>query len=132
MKLQSIRLFLGNIARTTNTKTLPALKTGTIKKKDANGNFTSEIQEYYVECGTRMSDSIKIKFPLSAKADIEKLEEMLKNDMLVEISFSGLKLTAYALQTNNGTLLSGVAGKATAFTIASSESDNFDDLIIED
>lgn len=132
MKLQSLRLGLSNIARTTNTKTLPVIRATKNYDRDNEGNVTENVKEYVVECGTRMYDTIKIKFPPSLKAEIEKLEQMLENNMLVEIGFTNLKLTPYALESKNGSLISGVTGRASGFTIVSSESDDLDDIVIED
>ena len=132
MKLSNLKLGVQNIAPMTSKKTLPVNRVGVIKKRNADGGTSDEPQEFYIECGTRMSDTIKVKLPLSAESKIKDLETQLTNDLQIEVSFEKLKLTAYALKAGDGSILSGVAARATDFTIESSVSDSFDDILIED
>lgn len=132
MDLKNVRLTLANVARTTNSKTMPVNRVSTIHKKDDAGNWTEEVIGYVLECSAYRGDVLKVKFPLTVKDHYEELEKLLGNDMLVEVSFTGLKLTPYAMKLANGTLLSGVSAKATDFSIASSTQNLLEDFEIEE
>lgn len=123
MKLKNVKMMLGCIARTTNSKELDVIRTGKNYKRDENGNILEEIDYLYVECACRNGDSIKIKFPLEVEEKINELSKLLENDFTVSISFTGLKLTPYALKKADGNILSGVSGKADDFTIEKSLND---------
>ncbi len=123
MKLRNVRLTLANIAPTTNAKSLVANEAGVIKEKGEDGKLIPDrIGGYSVSCTARR-DSITIKFPLDVKEEWEKLKELLENDVLVEISFTDLKLTPFALVSSSGQLLSGVSAKAKSFQIVKSTAD---------
>lgn len=128
MKLKNLRLTLASIARTTNSRTLPANSTSKIFKKDEAGNQTDELDGYSVNCSTYRGDNINIKFGLNVAEKIEKLNKELENDVNIEISFTGLKLTPYAMKSNTGNVLSGVSGKADDFEIAFIDNDALIDI----
>lgn len=132
MKLRNVRLTLANVARTTNSKTMPVNGTGTIKEKNADGTISDRIAQYTIDCSGYRGDTLKVKFDITVADKIAELNKLLENDMNVEISFVGLKLTPYALKSADGTVLSGVSAKATDFTIEKSDFDELTDLEIED
>lgn len=127
MKLKNLRLTLANVARTTNTKTLPVNETGTIREKNEDGSYSGTIKQYTVDCATRNGDNLKVKFGTDVAGKIAELDRLLENDVEVEISFSGLKLTPYALKSNDGSILSGVSAKADDFEIH--KASEYDELI---
>lgn len=129
MKLKNVRLVLGNVARTTNAKTLPVNSVGTIYEMDENSKSTEKITGYTVTCSAYRGDELKIKFPLEVASKIDELKKQLENDVEIEISFSKLKLTPYALKTKSGDVISGVSAKADDFTIESNKSDDLLDDI---
>lgn len=129
MKLKNVRLVLGNVARTTNAKTLPVNSVGTIYEMDENSKPTEKITGYTVTCSAYRGDELKIKFPLEVASKIDELKKQLENDVEIEISFSKLKLTPYALKTKSGDVISGVSAKADDFTIESNKSDDLLDDI---
>lgn len=131
MKLKNVRLTLANVARTTNAKTMPVNGTGTVKERNEDGSLSDRIIQYTVDCSGYRGDTLKVKFDTNVADKIAELNKLLENDMNVEISFTGLKLTPYALKANDGTILSGVSAKATDFTIEKSDYDDFIDLGIE-
>lgn len=132
MKLKNVRLVLGNVARTTNAKTLPVNSVGTIYKMDDNGKPTEEIIGYTITCSAYRGDELKVKFPIEVADKFNELKKQLENDVEIEISFTKLKLIPYALKTQSGEVLSGVSAKAEDFTIESSKTDDllFDDVEI--
>lgn len=123
MNLRNIRLTLANVARTTNSKTMDVINVGTTRVRLEDGSYSDEISNYTVTCAGYRGDSLKIKFPVTVAEKIETLKNHLYNDELVEISFSGLKLTAYAMKANDGSILSGVSAKADDFEIHVKELD---------
>ena len=128
MKLKNVRLSLANVARTTNSKTMPVNETGTVKKRLEDGTFSDAIVNYTVECSARHGDTLKVKFPLSVAEKIEELNKLLRDDVTIEIAFTNLKLTPYALAGNNGSVISGVSASADDFTIVTT---NADDIVID-
>ena len=74
---------------------------------------------------SQVDDSI-IKYAKIGKEKIDAIKAELENDVEIKISFSGLKLTPYALKANNGDVLSGVSAKADDFEITYSGSDEID------
>lgn len=129
MKLRNVRLMLANVARTTNSKSMPVNGVGVIYAQDANGNRTDEVTGYTITCAAYRGDELKVKFPVSTAEKIADLRNKLENDVEIEIGFTNLKLTPYALKTNSGDVLSGVSAKADDFEIVSSK---IDELLIED
>ena len=129
MRLKNLRLTLANVARTTNAKTMPVNSVGEIHLQDeTTGKPLDEITGYTVTCSAYRGDELKIKFPITVKEKWEELKAELENDVNIEISFTGLKLTPYAMKTASGTVLSGVSAKADDFKI---ESSSADDLLLD-
>lgn len=123
MKLKNLRINLSNIARTTNSKSMPVNETGIIYSTDEDGNNTKTVAGYTVSCSAYHGDEIKIKFPTSVKPKIEELNERLENDIEISISFTGLKLKAYAMKGSSGNIISGVSAFADDFEIVDTAED---------
>lgn len=120
---------MGNVARTTNSKSMEVIATSVIQKRnDSNTGFTDEIEGYAVDCSAYRGDTLKVKFPVTVEAKINKLKKLLYDDVTVEISFSGLKLTPYAMLGKDGTLISGVSAKADDFEIVKEISNELPEL----
>lgn len=132
MQLKNLKLTLTNVTGTANAKTLPVNATSVIHTRDANGSWSEDISGYALECSAYRGDTLKVKLPLDVKEHIDELNKLLENDMLVEVSFVGLKLIPYAMKSQNGNILSGVSAKATDFVIAKSTKDVFEDFDIEE
>lgn len=129
MKLRNVRLVLGNVARTTNAKSMPVNAVGTTYETDENGNRTETVTGYTITCSAYRGDELKVKFPVGVADKIEELKTQLENDIEIEISFTGLKLTPYALKTKSGEVISGVSAKAEDFSVVSSK---LDELMLDD
>lgn len=129
MKLRNLRLTLANVARTTNAKTMAVNEVGTVRKFDENGVPTDEITAYTATCSAYRGDELKVKFPPTVKDKWEELQQKLRNDVEIEISFVNLKLTPYALEGKAGGIISGVSGKADDFEIHVSK---MDDILLDD
>lgn len=116
MELRNIRLHLANVAKHPTEKTLEVIGTNVIRKKTEDGNFSKEVESYTILCAVRKNDTLKIKVPASMASLVTTLQDHLRNEIRPYVSFTGLKLTAYAMNAN-GTLYSGISGKADSFTI---------------
>lgn len=60
---------------------------------------------------------------------IADLRNKLENDVEIEVGFTNIKLTPYALKTSAGDVISGVSAKADDFNITSA---NLDELVMDD
>lgn len=128
MKLRNVRLNLGNVARTTNAKSMSVNSASAIYGVDATGKRTGEITGFQVACSAYRGDELKVKFPNDVRVGekIEGLIKQLENDIDIEISFKNLKLTAYAMLGADGKMISGVAAKAEDFEVIPSDFDAVD------
>lgn len=127
MKLKSLRLSLACIARTSNARTLAVNSVGEIHATDKEtGRPLDEIIGYSIICSVYRGDELKIKFPITVKEKWEQLKIALESDINIEISFTALKLTAFALKTETGNIISGVSAKADDFEIASTSADDLE------
>ena len=129
MKLRNLRLTLANVARTTNSKTMSVNSVGVIYKQDAEGHRTDEIGGYTITCSAYRGDELKVKFPVEVADKIADLRNKLENDVEIEVGFTNIKLTPYALKTSSGDVISGVSAKADDFNITSA---NLDELVMDD
>lgn len=130
MKLRNVHIALGNIARTTNSKSLEAIGARELKKRNPDGSWDPNPIGYAIDCAVRRGDTQTVKFPLSVADKIATLQEHLKDNVQVNITFSGLKLSLYDMKTSNGELLAGVSAKADDFEMEIIHPD-IDDLAID-
>lgn len=127
MRLKNLRLSLANVARTTNAKTMSVNEVGEIHATDKEtGKPLDEITGYTITCSAYRGDELKVKFPPTVKQKWEQLKAELENDVTIDISFDNLKLTAYAMKSDSGNILSGVSAKADDFTIESSTAEELE------
>lgn len=130
MNLRNVRINLGSVARTTNSKTLEAINAGHTYKRDDNGNMTREPDTYYIDCAANRGDTLRVKLPLTCAEKITALKDILDtSDQIINIKFQKLELKAYALIGTNGNLVSGVSAKAEDFEYATDDSLALDDDI---
>lgn len=126
MRLKNVRLTLANVARTTNAKSMEVNSVGKVNKRDDAGNPTNVVDYVYADCAAYRGDTLRVKFPSSLEHKIDALKNKLEDDVEISISFEKLKLLAYALRANDGSVLSGVSAKAEDFTIVSTTADEID------
>lgn len=132
MKLKNLHLGLNSVARTTSSRTMEVISISEIKKRnELNTAYTNETDGYAIECCAYKGDTLKIKFPVTVAEKISELNTLLEQDMTVDISFTGLKLTPYAMKVADGSVLSGVSAKATDFAIEKKVSNDIDELMID-
>ena len=123
MKLRNVRLSLGNVAKTTNSRKMEVIGTSVIRQRLEDGTYTDKAIGYALECAAYRGDTLKVKFPETVKEKVDKISALLQEDMLVEVSFTNLKLTPYAMLTRDGSVLSGVSAKADDFEYTTQELD---------
>lgn len=124
--LRNLHLNLSNVAQTTNAKSMPVNGTNEIYERDENGQKTDTLKNLVVDCSGYRGATLSVKFPTTIKEKFDDLKKQLENDVNIQISFTKLKLTAYALKTDDNSVLSGVSAKADDFTIVSSIADSID------
>lgn len=127
MFLKNLRLSISNVARTANARTMAVNSVGEIHATDKEtGRPLDEIIGYSITCSAYRGDELKVKFPVTVKEKWEQLKTALESDINIEISFISLKLTAFALKTETGNVISGIIGKASDFEIASTSADDLE------
>ena len=130
--LRNLHLNLSNVARTTNAKSMPVNGTNEIYERDEDGQKTDKLKNLVIDCAGYRGATLSVKFPVEIKEKFDDLKKQLENDVTIEIAFVGLKLTAYSLKANDGTVVSGVSAKADDFTIVKNDADtiDYDDAIL--
>ena len=107
MKLKNIRLTLANVNTTTNRKDMEAVETSINRVRLDDGTLGKDVESYSVHCLAYRGDILKVK----------QLNEALGDDVTVNVTFTGLKLKAYAMKGNGDYAVnSGVSAKADDFT----------------
>lgn len=124
--LRNLHLNLSTVARTTNAKSMPVNGVSEIYERDENGQKTEQLKNLVIDCSGYRGATLSVKFPVEIKDKFDDLKKQLENDVTIEIAFTGLKLTAYSLKANDGSVLSGVSAKADDFDIVSTNTDDFD------
>lgn len=123
MKLKNLRLATANVARTTSAKDFECLETSVNRVRNDDGAYTRDVDSYSIHCSAYKGDTIKVKVPKTLATKVTELTDSLSNDVTVMITFTGLKLTAYAMIGNDGKLYSGVSAKADDFTFVTISTD---------
>ncbi len=117
MKLKNIRLTLANVNTTTNKKDMEAVETSANRVRLDDGTLGKDIESYSVHCLAYRGDILKVKVPKELAGKVTQLNEALGDDVTVNVTFTGLKLKAYAMKGNGDYAVnSGVSAKADDFT----------------
>ncbi len=117
MKLKNIRLTLANVNTTTNRKDMEAVETSANRVRLDDGTLGKDIESYSVHCLAYRGDILKVKVPKELAGKVTQLNEALGDDVTVNVTFTGLKLKAYAMKGNGDYAVnSGVSAKADDFT----------------
>lgn len=128
MKLKNLRLTLANVNTTTNRKDMEVIDTSVNRERLSDRTMGKEIDSFSIHCTTYKGDVLKVKVGKELAGKVTKLSNALQDDVTVLVTFTGLKLKAYALKGNDGAIISGVSGRADDFDF---EVINFDDMDIE-
>lgn len=116
MKLKNMRLTLANVNTTTNRKDMEAVETSVNRVRLDDGTLGKDVDSYSIHCLAYRGDILKVKVPKELAEKVTKLSDALSDDATVLVTFSGLKLKAYAMKgTGEYAINSGVSAKADDF-----------------
>lgn len=107
---------------------MEVIDTSVNRERLPDGTMGKEIESYSIHCSAYKGDVLKVKVGKEHAGKVTKLISALNDDVTVLVTFTGLKLKAYALKGNEGAIISGVSGRADDFDF---EVQNFDDMDIE-
>lgn len=126
MKLKNIRLTLANVNTTTNRKDMEVVETSINRERLQDGTMGRDIESYSLHCTAYKGDILKVKVPKELAGKVTKLSQALSDDVTVLVTFTGLKLKAYAMKASDGSIISGVSGRADDFEYIVQDSDDMD------
>jgi len=126
MKLKNIRLTLANVNTTTNRKDMEVVETSINRERLQDGTMGRDIESYSLHCTAYKGDILKVKVPKELAGKVTKLSQALSDDVTVLVTFTGLKLKAYAMKASDGSIISGVSGRADDFEYTVQDSDDMD------
>ncbi len=119
MKLKNLRLTLANVNTTTNKKDMEAVETSVNRVRLDDGTLGKDVESYSIHCSAYRGDILKVKVPKELAGKVTQLSEALGDDVTVNVTFTGLKLKAYAMKgSGDYAVNSGVSAKADDFTFA--------------
>lgn len=117
MKLKNLRLTLANVNTTTNRKDMEAVETSINRVRLDDGTLGKDVESYSIHCLAYRGDILKVKVPKELAGKVTQLNDALGDDVTVNVTFTGLKLKAYAMKGNGDYAVnSGVSAKADDFT----------------
>ena len=103
MKLKNLRLTLANVNTTTNRKDMEVVETSVNRVR-------------LEDCCAYHGDILKVKVGKELADKVTKLNDALSDDVTVTVTFSGLKLKAYAMKgSGDYAINSGVSARANNF-----------------
>lgn len=116
MNLKNIRLTLANVNTTASRKDMEAVETSVNRVRLEDGTLGRDIDSYSIHCLANKGDVLKVKVPKELVEKVTKLSDALGDDVTVNVTFTGLKLKAYAMKGNGEYAInSGVSAKADDF-----------------
>lgn len=124
MKLRNIRLTLANVNTTTSRKDMEVVETSVNRVRLEDGTIGRDVESYNLHCVAYKGDILKVKVGKELAGKITKLNDTLNDDVTVLVTFTGLKLKAYALKATDGSIISGVSGRADDFNFEVQDSDD--------
>lgn len=128
MKLSSVLLIDKNVFP--KPSKIAVVGTGTYNEQGKT-NTGRDFDGYTISCAARRNDTLKVKVPKENNSEvITRITDALNDgNAEVFVSFSNLKLKAYAMLVEDNRVLSGVSAKADSFQIvAIQEVDEDDDI----
>lgn len=126
MKLSSVLLIDKNVF--SKPAKIAVVGTGTYNLQENTGR---DFDGYTISCVARRNDTLKVKVPKENNSEVITQITDALNDGNAEVfvSFSNLKLKAYAMLVEDNRVLSGISAKADSFQIVSiQEVDEDDDI----
>lgn len=124
MKLKNLRLTLANVNTATNKKDMEVVETSVNRVRLEDGTLGRDIESYNIHCSAYKGDVLKVKVGKELAGKVSELNTALRDDVTVLVTFTGLKLKAYALKATDGSIISGVSGRADDFQYEVQDSDD--------
>lgn len=128
MKLSSVLLIDKNVF--SKPAKIAVVGTGTYNEQGKT-NTGRDFDGYTISCVARRNDTLKVKVPKENNSALisQITDALLDGSGEVFVSFSNLKLKAYAMLVEDNRVLSGISAKADSFQIvAIQEVDEDDDI----
>lgn len=95
---------------------MEAVETSVNRVRLEDGTLGRDIDSYSIHCLANKGDVLKVKVPKELVEKVTKLSDALGDDVTVNVTFTGLKLKAYAMKGNGEYAInSGVSAKADDF-----------------
>lgn len=128
MKLKNLRLTLANVNTTTNKRDMEVVETSVNRVRQEDGTLCRDVDSYSLHCIAYRGDILKVKVPKELAEKVTKLTDALSDDVTVNVTFTGLKLKAYAMKGNGESgVISGVSAHADDFEfVVQNIEDEFD------
>lgn len=124
MKLRNIRLTLANVNTATNKRDMEVVETSVNRERLSDGTIGRDVESYNIHCVAYKGDILKVKVGKELAGKVSELNTALRDDVTVLVTFTGLKLKAYALKATDGSIISGVSGRADDFEYTVQDSDD--------
>ena len=108
---------MANVNTTAGRKDMEVVETSVNRVRLDEGWWGKDIDSYSLHCCANHGDIIKIKVGKEHAAKVTALNDALSDDVTVTVTFSGLKLKAFAMKgkSNSDYPISGVSGSALDF-----------------
>lgn len=128
MKLKNLRLTLANVNTTTNKRDMEVVETSVNRVRQEDGTLGRDVDSYSLHCLAYRGDILKVKVPKELAEKVTRLTDALSDDVTVNVTFTGLKLKAYAMKGNGESgVISGVSAHADDFEfVVQNIEDEFD------
>lgn len=98
---------------------MEAVETSVNRVRLDDGTLGKDVESYSIHCLAYRGDILKVKIPKELASKVTQLNDALGDDVTVNVTFTGLKLKAYAMKGNGDYAVnSGVSAKADDFTFA--------------
>lgn len=124
MKLKNVRLTLANVNTSISKKDMEVVETSVNRVRLDDGTMGRDVESYNLHCVAYKGDILKVKVGKELADKVTKLSQALCDDVTVLVTFTGLKLKAYALKAADGSIISGVSGRADDFDFEVQDSDD--------
>lgn len=116
MELKNLRLNLSNVNTSTNKRDMEVVETSVNRVRLEDGSWSRDIASYSLHCCVNHGDILKVKVSKELASKVTALNDALGDDVTVTVTFSGLKLKAFAMRGNGSDgIISGVSAVAENF-----------------
>ncbi len=129
MKLKNLRLTLANVNTSTTRKEMEVVEVSTNRVRLDDGTMGRDIDSYAIHCAAHGGDVLKIKTPKELATKVTQLADALGDDVTVLVTFTGLRLKAFAMKSGDS-VISGISAKADDFSFRVQSADTDDEILL--